>query len=374
MRLLWTAASIASLGAWLLVMAVPLEVFHRSGSPVATGLALAVEALPAVVLGPWAGVLADRLPRKRILVCAYLGAAGGVALMMLGPLAAIYAGILVEAVAVAFLLPTLRAITPGIAGPKLASFNASLAFTSGAFRMIGPPVGTFLAARGLFSAVVALDVIGYSVAGLLIGRLPVRPGDTRGLPARIRDGVRLIRRTHMLRGLIVTSWLFLAGNAGVTALFVPFVAERLRAPAATGVLISALGVGYLAGSAVSKILLDRWPTRTILIGAYAVVGLSYLVLFNASSLALAVAAIAVSGVPGAVLLVVIGTRMQTATPDAALGRVAAAFSVSDATANLAGAVAAPLAVVYLPLGTALSAFSAAVLAAAAVAAILIPAR
>src|SRR5262249_15461156 len=91
MRLLWTAASIASLGVWLLVMAVPLEVYRRSGSPVATGLALAVEAIPAVVVGPWAGVLLDRLPRKRILQGAYLGGAAGVALMLAGPIAAIYA-------------------------------------------------------------------------------------------------------------------------------------------------------------------------------------------------------------------------------------------------------------------------------------------
>src|SRR5262249_4964162 len=156
--------------------------------------------------------------------------AGGIALMLAGPLAAIYAGILVEAVAVAFLLPALRAITPGVAGPNLASFNASMSFASGVFRMTGPPLGTFLAARGLFSAVVVLDIIGYAVAALLIGRLSIGPGETDALPVRVRDGVRLIRRTHMLKGLVVTSWLFLAGNAGVTALFVPFVAERLRAP------------------------------------------------------------------------------------------------------------------------------------------------
>ena len=373
MRLLWTAAAIASLGAWVLVMAVPLEVFRRSGSPVATGLALAFEVLPAVVLGPWAGALVDRLPRRRILQGAYLGGAGGVALMLAGPLAAIYAGVLVEAVAVAFLLPALRAITPGVAGPDLASFNASMSFASGVFRMVGPPLGTFLAARGLFPAVVGVDIAGYATAAILIGRLPVAPVGADAQAARIRDGVRLIRRTHMLRGLVVTSWLFLAGNAGVTALFVPFVAERLRAPTeSAGVLIAGLGIGYLVGSVVSKPLLDRVPTRPVLVCAYALVGLSFLVLFNAPTFSVALAAIAVSGVPGAVVFVVIGTRMQTATPDRALGRVAAAFSVSDATANLAGALAAPVAVAWLPFGVALNAFSAAVLLSAIAAALLIP--
>jgi len=375
LRLLWTASSIASLGAWLLVLAVPLEVFRLTGSPAATGLALAVEVLPAAVVGPWAGVLVDRLPRKRILVAAYLGAAAGVAIMLAGHLVAIYTGVLVEAVAVAFLIPALCAVAPGIAGTEadLATLNAAMSFARSAFRMIGPPAGTLLAAHGHFGAVVAIDVAGYVAAAVLIGRLSIARGETGAPPPRVLEGVRLVGRTPMLRGLMATSWLFLAANAGVTALLVPFVAERLRAPSqAVGLLVSGLGAGYLVGSAVSKPLLDRCRTRTVLTCAYAAVGGGFLVLFNAPTFAVALGAIAVCGVPGAILGVVIVHRMQTATPDRARGRVAAAFFASDATATLAGAVAAPVAVAHLALGTALNAFSGAVLIAAVAAAVLIP--
>lgn len=375
LRLLWTAASIASLGAWLLVMAVPLEVFRRTGSPVATGAALAVEVLPAVVVGPWAGVLVDRLSRKRVIVSAYVVAAAGIAVMLIGHLAAIYAGVLIEAIAVAFFHPAIRAVAPGIAANEgdLATLNAALSFSSSTFRMLGPPLGTLLAASGLFTTAVALDVAGYLIAAVLIGRLSIPPGETAVLPPRIRDGVRHIARTPMLRGLIATSWLFLPANAALTALLVPFVAERLRAPAAAvGVLVSGLGVGYLAGSALSKLLLDRCPTRPVLVVSYAVIGACFLVAFNARSFAVALAAISLCGVPGSILGVVSGHRMQTATPDRALGRVAAAFSASDATATLAGAVAAPVAVAHLTLGTALNAFSAAALLASLAAALLVP--
>lgn len=376
LRLLWTAASIASLGAWLLVMAVPLEVFRRTGSPIATGAALAVEVLPAVVVGPWAGVLVDRWSRKRVLIGAYLGAAGGTALMLAAQLGGVYAGVFVEAIAVTFLYPAIRAIAPGIAGDEsgLATLNAAMSFTSSTFRMLGPPLGTLLTAQGRFTTVVLLDVVGYLAAAVLIGRLTVAPRDTGALPPRIRDGVRHIVRTPMLRGLMATSWLFLPANAALTALLVPFVAERLRAPAAAvGVLVSRLGVGYVAGSAVSKVLLDRCPTRAVLVVAYAVIGACFLVAFNARSFSVALAAISICGVPGAILGVVSGHRMQTATPDRALGRVAAAFSASDATATLAGALAAPVAVAHLTLGTALNAFSAAALLASLAAALLLPA-
>jgi MFS family permease len=151
-------------------------------------------------------------------------------------------------------------------------------------------------------------------------------------------------------------------------------ANSRRLSGRSGVLVSGLGVGYIAGSALSKPLLDRCPTRAVLVCAYAAVGLSFLVLFNAPTFAVALVAVSVSGVPGAVLLVATGHRMQTATPDRALGRVAAAFSASDASATLTGAVAAPVAVAHVALGTALNAFSAAVLLAAVAASVLIPPR
>jgi len=44
----------------LLVVAIPFHVFALTGSTVATGLTLALEALPALAIGPWAGVLLDR--------------------------------------------------------------------------------------------------------------------------------------------------------------------------------------------------------------------------------------------------------------------------------------------------------------------------
>jgi predicted MFS family arabinose efflux permease len=376
LRLLWTAFSIASLGAWLLAMAVPLEVFRRTGSAVATGTALAVETIPAVVVGPWAGVIVDRWSRKRVIVWAYLGAAAGIALMLVDHLFALYAGVLAEAMAVAFLMPAVRAVAPGIGGTEveLATLNAAMSFSSSTFRMLGPPLGTLLAARGLFTTAVALDVLGYLIAAVLIGRLVIPPGDTDAPPPRIRDGVRHIGRTPMLRGLIATSWLFLPANAALTALLVPFVAERLRAPAsAVGLLVSGLGLGYVAGSVLSKALLDRYATRWVLAVVYGMIGVCFLVAFNARSFTVALVAISICGVPGAVLGVVSGHRMQTATPDHALGRVAAAFSASDATATLAGAIAAPVAVAQLTLGTALNAFSAAALLASLAAALLLPA-
>jgi hypothetical protein len=94
-------------------------------------------------------------------------------------------------------------------------------------------------------------------------------------------------------------------------------------------------------------------------------------MFTATTLPIAVIAVTASGVPGAVAQVVTGQCLQTSTPDAALGRVTAAFYASDAVAAVAGALIAPALVALTGLGAALDAFSAAVLVTAALAVILL---
>jgi predicted MFS family arabinose efflux permease len=67
-------------------------------------------------------------------------------------------------------------------------------------------------------------------------------------------------------------------------------------------------------------------------------GLCFLVLANAPTLAVAIAAGGLIGLPGALLLVTIETTIQRGTPNALLGRVGAVFFAGDALAALLGAL------------------------------------
>lgn len=384
-RRLWTAATIDSFGSWLLVMAVPLQAFLLTGSALSTGLALAVQALPAVLLGPWAGVAIDRWHRRKVIVAANLAGAAGVALMMLAAtpdrIAFLHLGLLAESIAVCFLRPALAAVTPAVVGDEsdLAAANALSAFTNSAFRMLGPLLGTFLVAGGWFQAVVLVDVASYLAAAAIIMTVAITPtARPSRLAARIsgelREGWRHIVRSPLLRGLLTTSGIYWTANAALTVLLVPFVATRLHSPGQTlGQLIAGLGIGYLGGSAISKTLLSRYETRTVLVTAYASVGFCFLAMFTTASLPIALVAITACGVPGAVVQVVTGHRLQTSTPNAVLGRVAAAFYAGDSVAAVSGALLAPAAVSLAGLDTALLALSAAVLATAALAAVVLPA-
>jgi MFS family permease len=380
-RLVWTASMISGLGSWMLVIAAPFQVFHLTGSTVATGLTLAIESLPAMLVGPFAGVLVDRWNRRTAMVVADVVSAAGVALMLLGStpdrVSLIYLGLLVESLAAMFFRPAARAIVPAVVGngPALVSANALSAFAAGIVRLVGPVLGTLLLSADGWVLVVGVDVASYLasavlVAGINVGRArdPVQ-GGLREIPSQLRDGLRYLAGTPLLRGLLVTSWVYWTANAALTVLLVPFVVRRLGNPGQDiGYLIAALGVGYLIGPVVGRPLIARCATRRVLAIAYAAVGVCFLVLFNAPTLTIAMTAAACSGIPGAIVVIVTSQRMQAVTPDGILGRVGAAFYASDAAAAVAGALLGPALNATTSLGAALNILSVAVLATAPVAA------
>ncbi len=409
-RLLWAGSTISSLGSWLLVVAAPVQAFRLTGSTMAISLTLVLETVPVLLVGPWAGVLADRYSRRATMVAADLLSAAGVALILMGTTPArisfIYAGLLAENTAAAFFQPAARALIPAVVGPGpgLAAANSLSAFTGGAARLIVPPLGALLLAAVGFEAVVGIDVASYLVSAAMsvtlagavasaAGRHAAGPhaagphggGPDSGRPdsggffglsraaGQLLDGMRYLGRTPLLRGLIITSWAYWTVNAAGTVLLVPFVVRRLGGQGPDiGYLIAGLGAGYLIGAAASRAVISRYRTRPVLVTAYAAVGVCLAALFNAPTLTAAVIAAALAGIPGAVALVVTQCSVQAAAPDAVLGRVCAAFGASDAAAAIAGALLALALTAAAGLPATLEILGPALVAVAAAAMILLP--
>jgi predicted MFS family arabinose efflux permease len=288
----------------------------------------------------------------------------------------VYAGLVVENLAVCFLRPALQAATPAVVPDEaaLASANSLLALSSSTWRLTAPLLGTYLAADGRFPEVVLADLASYLVAAAILGTVPI-PAVARavGVAVRVRDGLRFVAGDRTLRGLLLGSCVYWTANAGLTALLVPFADHRLQAPRqAVGILIAGLGAGYLCGSGLSRWFLLRCPARALLTISYGMVGACFLVAFTTTSLAVAAAAVTASGLPGAVCVVAVGHHLQTSSPDGMRGRVSAAFQTSDAIAAVCGALAAPVVLAVAGLAGALVILSASVLAAAATAAALLP--
>ncbi len=166
--------------------------------------------------------------------------------------------------------------------------------------------------------------------------------------------------------------IFLAANASLSAVLIPFGVQRLGGSEHTGLLLSCLGVGFLLGAPVIRVLLDRAQPRDLLTASLAATAAAYFLLFAASSVATALPAAVAVGMFGSMSLVIPQTAVQRVIPNAVLGRVSAVFLTAEAAATLAGAVAGPFLAQALQLSGVGAAASLGTLGAAALTGVLVP--
>jgi predicted MFS family arabinose efflux permease len=354
-RLLWAARLGSNLGSWLLVVAVPAYVFDLTGSTIATGTAVVAETLPALLLGPLAGVFADRWQRRRTMVAVDLVRAGCVLglLAVRGPgqLWLLYLAILAENAAWQFFAPARQALVPAVVGRgrRLAAANALDALADGAVRLAGAPAGGLLYAGLGMRAVVIADAATYLLSAAAIAMVACRAAPPSAVSAtrrealaavvaELRDGARHVTGDATLRGLLLVGGGFLTANGALTALLVPYVRLRLLGGARDlGWLLSALGAGYLLGAPLAVRLAGRVALRPLLCAVLAAIGGCFLVLFNLPVLWVDLLAIGLAGIPGAGFLLAVQTQVQRRTPDRLLGRVGASFLTAQTGAAVAGA-------------------------------------
>ena len=388
-RLLWGGSVISALGTWLLVLAIPAHVLLVTGSLRDTGLTLAAQYLPVLILGPVAGVLTDRWDRRRLMIATSLFRAGAVAMMLLGTAPGrywvLYAALIAESGAGVLYIPAWQARTPAMVGTGtlLSSANSLNALADGAVRLIGGPLGgVLLTAFGVRWLIVAdaLSYLASAAANALTSRPAThtsRPADHTSRPAAettrpvaqttrpaaqtsrppaepatrrptlggaardLAEGARVLRGQPVARALLPVTVIFLAANAALSAMLIPLGIRRLGGSENTGFVLSALGVGFLLAAPALRALLDRVQPRTLLTATLTATAAGQFLLFTSVSLATALPAAVTVGMFGSMSEVIPQTVMQRVIPNAVLGRISAVFLTGEAAVGLIGAVAGP---------------------------------
>ena len=368
-RLLWGGSVISALGTWLLVLAIPAHVLLVTGSLRDTGLTLAAQYLPVLILGPVAGVVTDRWDRRRLMIATSLFRAGAVAAMLLGTAPGrywvLYGALIAESGAGVLYLPAWQARTPALVGTGtlLSSANSLNALADGAVRLIGGPLGgILLAACGVRWLIVA-DAVSYlasAAANVMTSRPAAQtsrpPADTSRPATRrpanhhpaiavvardLAEGARVLRGQPVARALLPVTVIFLAANAALSAMLIPLGIRRLGGGENTGFVLSALGVGFLLAAPLLRALLDRAPPRLLLTATLAATAAGQFVLFTSASLVTALPAAVAIGTFGSMSEVIPQTALQRVIPNAVLGRISAVFLTGEAAVGLLGAVAGP---------------------------------
>jgi predicted MFS family arabinose efflux permease len=367
--LLWAAGLISLIGDWVLVVGLPIEVYARTGSTLATAGMLLAGLLPALLLGSIAGVFVDRWDRRRLMIVVNVL----LALVTL-PLLAIDAlgiwvayAVLVAASCLEQLFgPAEAALLPNLleSGKEdLVTANALNGMNNQLARIIGPVVGGLAVAAGGLTLVAIVDAVTFIVAASLL--VAIRSDRTRAHAAtpdepsveaeaasawrrlrhEWREGLDLVVHQPVLRALLVFFVITRVGEGLVGTLFVPWATDALHTDAAGyGWLLSTQAIGGLAGAFV----VGRYgggiaPLRLLVVSSVAF-GLIDLVLFTYPAfypvLAPALFGMVIVGVPGAAMGAANQTLQQTYAADSHRGRVVGALLAVGALGSLVGAVAA----------------------------------
>jgi MFS family permease len=347
------AGMFGTVAAFMLQTAQGWLVLVLTNSPALLGLAGAVAGLPALFLALFAGVIADRVDRRRLLILTNsTSAVLGLILAVLTTLGVIeYWHVLVLAfllgITFSFQMPASQALVSSIVDRS--AIGNAVALNSAQYnllRILAPGVaGLFIAAGslalGFWVYVVALLVVVFLFYGLKVPKSGPAIRVQAALWLDLQDGVRYVAANRVLGILVLLP--------AVPALFVlnyltfiPVYARDILAtgPAGLGLLTGAIGVGALVGALTLASRRPSGGSGRLVLGAMCIVGAALTVFATSRSLPLSMLALAVMGMFQVAYYSTTNTLVQVLVPARLRGRVLSLYFLTSIgvipIANLVG--------------------------------------
>jgi MFS family permease len=260
-RLLWLMGLCAATARWMDLVVLGWLVLSLTDSPLMVGVAAFCRTAPMMLFGPFAGVLADQLPRVRVMIgvqALNVAVASALALLFAAGLGGF--GILVALevlLGVAWVLdfPSRRTVLFAVVGREQLTTAVSLESMSmqGA-KMVGPLVGGILLSRlgpaACYVALAALSLGALAAARRLDRRIAL-PGAATSEPvlASLGAGLREVRGQPAILGVLAITVLMNALVFPYQQILPVFARDVLQVgPVALGLLVAAEGLGALASS------------------------------------------------------------------------------------------------------------------------------
>jgi NRE family putative nickel resistance protein-like MFS transporter len=344
LRALWFADWISDVGNFVTFIALAVYVNRLTGSAAAVGFALALRSVPWFTIGPFAGVLADRMDRRSLMIATNL-----IRAVLVGALPFTHAAW--QAYVLSFLSsmlgpvfrPARSALMAQLApGERLVPALAVMETTHNVLQTIGPAIGgltvLLVGARNAFF----LDAASFVVAAAFIVTIAARARrEVERRPAldELREGVRAVFTSPVIRTFTMLTSFVYFGYAGVVALLVVYVRDVLgRAQGTYGLVLSAAGLGTVMASLVMAARDDRHPRTPWAFLSAAGLGTFVLALFEPSFLWLMPIAFAM-GLSDAGLGIPLSAGLAENLPDELRGRAYSAVQALEEFAAATGSVA-----------------------------------
>ncbi|MBT4162035.1 MAG: MFS transporter [Gammaproteobacteria bacterium] len=351
-RLLWAATMMGSIALWMRILGTAQWLLDETGSAALVGLIGVVQLIVQVPTTLWAGTLADRVDRKRLMTLSYGLTAASLILLgflnyvgFLSP-ALVYLGIAVTASTHMLVGPARSALIPVIFPEKdLMLATSTDTASSNIAAIVGPLIFALIATAADLS-LVFVAAGAFSFLSMLLpffiwasGKSENSKDDApKSQIAQTIDGFRYVANHPILPGL------FLLDIGITTASFyreiLPVLALGLFAggASATGMLGAANSVGAIVGSLLALLLVGFRAKGMLVLYASFAYGLILFGFGTVNSLWLGILMIGLLGAADAVTVAVRMTTVMLTTPDNMRGRAFSLMFLAASTANNIGTI------------------------------------
>lgn len=335
-RLFWIGGTVSNVGTWMARVAQDWLVLTilTDNSAIALGIVTGLQFLPTALMAPWAGSLADRFPKRRVLMLTQVGLAitGAIlAVLVMGgwvTLWQVYLLALLQGVAAAFDTPARQAFAPEMVPNHLIGNSVGLNTISfHSARLIGPAVaGLSIAAWGVGPA---LLVNAFSFGAVFVALLAMDPSELTPAPTgpksgAVREGLRYIRQRPDI--MLVMFMVFMLGTFGLNfqltnALMATSVFQV--GPEEFGYMSSVMAIGSLSAGLFAARRAEV-PMRLI-VGALAAFSVVLLVMAVTPGFYLYLFLLLLAGLTALTVMTAANTSVQLSTEPVMRGRVMAIY-------------------------------------------------
>ena len=334
-RLFWSGQLISLIGTWMQSVAQSWLVLELTNSPFLLGLVGTLQFAPVLVLSFFAGALADRQPKRRLIITTQslmcVQALLLAALVHRGHVQFWHVAVMAGAYGLANTvdMPARQAFVAEMVGKE--SLRSAIALNSAMFnsaRVVGPALAGLVIAR--WGTAVAFAFNGLSFVAVIIALTLLhaegmpRPRSGRSMRAEIGEGLQYALRTPRialtLSLVLCVSAFFFNYNT-----LVPLLARDVLHQDAHGfgLLMTAVGLGAVAGAVVLASLGAERPPVVLLLGSALVLGAASMTMAGVARFGMAMGLLGIMGFTGMLFMTGANTTVQLTVPDELRGRVMA---------------------------------------------------
>ncbi|HXG49924.1 MAG TPA: MFS transporter [candidate division Zixibacteria bacterium] len=339
-RNLWLGTLFMSGGQWIQQVTLGWLLYDLTGSSVLLGALNGLRAFPFLVAGPIAGVAADRMDRKKLILgtqYVLMATAAGMGVLVASGFLQVwhvFAFTLITGVAWSFVDPVRQSLIPAVV-PKHDLMNA-VALNSAAFnltKVMGPSIGGLLiaafgASGNFFVQSAAYLAVLYSICRISI---PPAPGEARhaSAVASLREGFEYVWSNAEVFALLAAALVPRIFAIPYQTLMPVFQKDVLKVgPEGLGLLMAAPGVGAMSAGLLLATLANRIRHQGhLLLGSLVLLGLALNLFSWTTSFPLALLALVAVGAFQILYMATTNTMLQMLVPDRLRGRVMSLYTL-----------------------------------------------